>query len=189
MSSDYKTTEKRIRKIIEEDVKTVNSEDKIKLTIYYKNAKTSNLILKNAPPSDRDPLKQHSVVYHYRCQHAGCPATYVGMTTLKLSKRVSVHLQNGVIFQHYMNDHGEKPRREAVTAGIEVIDRDRDLKRLKYLEALHILQLRPNLNITNEVALLPSLQQRIRIGRDQDGMDRWEREGEEEEREREEEKI
>ena len=37
-------------------------------------------------------------------------------------------------------------------------------QRLKFLEALSILQHRPSLNSVNEITLLPSLTQRIQIG-------------------------
>ena len=164
MTTAHKDEEKRLKRIIKEDVKPTNPDDDIYLTIYDKNRKTSNLVLKNSPPHEGNPLKEHHVVYHFRCQNLGCTQSYIGMTTTRFSKRISCHLQEGAIFQHHTRDHGRHPNREEIIAGMDIIGRQRDPQRLRYLEALCILQHRPSLNTTNEVTLLPSLTQRITIG-------------------------
>lgn len=164
MSSGHKEEEKRIKNIINQEVTTTKSEDTIALTIYYKNTKTSNLIMTNAPRREDSLLKQHHVIYKYRCHYAGCPATYVGMTTMKLSKRLSVHLQEGAIFQHHREHHHARPTRENIIENVEILAKAPDQQRLKYMEALYILSDNPSLNTTNEINFLPSLLQRIKIG-------------------------
>ena len=171
MTSAYKDNERRLRKIIDEDVKPIQPDDQIRFTIYYKNRKTSNLVLKNSPAREENPMKEHHLVYHYRCQNLGCTQSYIGMTTTRFSKRISCHLQEGAIFLHHTRDHGRRPSREEVIAGMDIIGRESDPQLLRYLEALCILQHRPSLNTTNEIVFLPSLAQRIRIGRREDKID------------------
>ena len=127
-------------------------------------------------------MKEHHLVYHYRCQNLGCTQSYIGMTTTRFSKRISCHLQEGAIFLHHTRDHGRRPSREEVIAGMDILGRESDPQRLRYLEALCILQHRPSLNTTNEIVFLPSLAQRIRIGRREDEIDPSNRQPQEEER-------
>ena len=164
-NSQHKEEEKRLRNIIDQDVTVKNPKDKLNLVIYYKNKKTSNLLMNNCPRSPNDPLQQHHVVYQYKCHMADCPASYIGMTTLKLSKRLSVHLQEGAIFNHHRLQHRRTIKREEITSNTTVLSRAPDAQRLKYLEAVSILNENPSLNTTNEIILLPSLLQRIRIER------------------------
>ena len=83
------------------------------------------------------------------------------MTTTRLSKRLSVHLQEGNFHQHYTRTHGELLRTTLLQA-TSIIDRDSDRKRLRLREALHILQLKPTLNVTQETLLLPTNTRRNR---------------------------
>ena len=63
--------------------------------------KTSNLVMKNNPRPDNDTLEKLMVVYQFKCPYeGGCPHTYIGMTTMRLAKRISCHCQEGDIFQH-----------------------------------------------------------------------------------------
>ena len=47
MSTAYKTNEKILSTIIKNNVKIINSHNILKFRIYYRNRKTSNLIIKN----------------------------------------------------------------------------------------------------------------------------------------------
>ena len=87
----------------------------------------------------------------------GCSHEYIGMTTLRLSKRLSCHLQEGTIYQHFVNVHNRRPVRKALIDSIEIAAISSDHKRLRYLEALKILQLKPSLNCTQEPLLLPTM--------------------------------
>ena len=49
MTSSYKIDEKVLKNIIEQNIKCTNENESIKLNIYYKNRKVSNLVMKNSP--------------------------------------------------------------------------------------------------------------------------------------------
>ena len=153
---NYKKDESALRDIIKNHVKPVNNNN-VKLIIYYKNKKTCNLILKNNPSPPADMLKRRNVVYHFKCPNMRCSHDYIGMTTMRLSKRISCHVQEGAIYNHFRNTHNYVPVRENIINSFEIIDHNDDPKRLRYLEALHILNCKPSLNCTQEASLLPSM--------------------------------
>ena len=154
---DHKKDEKALREIITHHVKPANENDEVKLIIYYKNRKTSSLIMKNSPTTCQDMIKQRNVVYHFKCPIMGCSQDYIGMTTMRLSKRISCHLQEGAINNHLKRAHNTKLPRDRLIDSIQIIDRENDQKRLRFLEALHILEKKPSINCTDEPLLLPSL--------------------------------
>ena len=49
MTSSYKIDEKVLKNIIKQNIKYTNENESIKLNIYYKNRKVSNLVMKNSP--------------------------------------------------------------------------------------------------------------------------------------------
>ena len=154
---NYKEDEKAMRKIITEHVKTTNATDELKVIIYYKNRKTSSLIMCNNPSPQHEKLKQRNVVYQYTCPVAGCSSKYIGMTTMRLSKRISCHLQEGAIFNHLQRMHNRQIPRDQFINSIEIAGKEPDSRRLRYLEALLILAERPSINSTDEPLLLPTL--------------------------------
>ena len=111
--------------------------------------------MKNSPSSGQDPLKKRGVVYQLMCPASGCPQSYIGMTTLLLSKRLCVHLQEDAVFQHFNREHGAL-QRQHLLQNVKILDGDTSQRRLRYKEALHILQLKPSLNVTQETLLLPT---------------------------------
>ena len=158
---EYKEDEKALQKIIKENLTSTRDNTKICLQIYYKSRKTSQLLLKNNPAPQPSDIKKRNVVYQFKCPEVGCPHSYIGLTTTRLSKRISCHLQEGNIYRHYARQHNHPPTREALVNSIKVIDTTPDHRRLRYLEAIYILQEKPTLNITQENLLLPTtLQQR-----------------------------
>ena len=112
--------------------------------------------MKNKSTETR-PLKRTNVVYKFKCPIPGCPETYVGMTTMTLSKRISCHSQEGNIFAHFMTAHNSRPpTRDVMTEAFEIIDCETNTRKLQILEALHIAKIKPSINITQEPFLLPS---------------------------------
>ena len=106
MHTKYKEEEHAIKNIVQRHFTPTDPAKHLQLIIYYKNRKTSNLIMKNNPFPISDDLKKRMVVYYFKCPHeGGCPHTYVGMTTMRLSKRISCHGQEGAIFQHFTEKH------------------------------------------------------------------------------------
>ena len=171
MENNYKQDEAAIRNIISNNVSATDPDSAIHLIIYYKNKRTSQLIMKNSPQVDSDPLKKHGVVYHIICPENGCNHSYIGMTTIRLSKRLFVHLQEGNFFQHFRHHH-RVFRRPALLENTSIIDRDQDRQRLCLREALHIMKLKPTLNITQETLLLPTNICRTRPPRDEENTSR-----------------
>ena len=112
--------------------------------------------MKNSPHRNNDPMKKRGVVYQILCPQVGCNQSYVGMTTTLLSKRVAVHLQEGAVFQHLTRDHGVAPQRENIVKNTTIIEEEKDSRRLRYKEALAILERKPPLNTTQETLLLPT---------------------------------
>ena len=154
---NYKKDEKALRDIISNNVKIVDENVKLKFVIYYCNKKSSNLIMKNNPLDVRSPLKSRNVVYRFKCPLAGCTSEYIGMTTMTLSKRISCHVQEGNIHDHFVNIHNVNPVRQTIVDSFKILDCNNDFKRLRFLEALYIAKEKPNLNVTQEPYLLPSL--------------------------------
>ena len=155
MHCDYKKDEAIIRRIVNTNVAANDPDPEIDLIIYYKNKRTSEMLMKNSPQVDEDPLKKHGVGYCILCPANGCTHSYIGMKTTKLSRRLSIHLQEGNFHQHYTRTHGEL-RRPTLLQATSIIDHDPDRWRLRMKEALHILQLKPSLNVTQETLLLPT---------------------------------
>ncbi|XP_068242386.1 uncharacterized protein [Palaemon carinicauda] len=101
MHAEYQWDEKAIKEIITNNVSPTDETTKVKLIIYYQTAKTRSLIMRNNPaPPDNDPLRKMNVVYSYQCPVQGCPGKYIGMITMKLSKKISCHVQQGPIRNH-----------------------------------------------------------------------------------------
>ena len=62
---NYKKDERALHSIIEKHVKPISDNSKLKLIIYYKNKKSSNLIMKNNPAPATDILKKRNIVYSH----------------------------------------------------------------------------------------------------------------------------
>ena len=155
MHADYKKDEAIIRLIINQNVTVTDPKSEISLIIYYQNKRTSQLLMNNSPLACSDPLKKHGVVYQITCPANGCNHSYIGMTTTKLWKRLSVHLQEGNFHQHYIRSHGDL-RRPLLLESAQILDQDRSRRRLRLKEALYIMKLKPSLNVTQEDLILPA---------------------------------
>ena len=90
----------------------------------------------------------------FLCPENGCNHSYVGMTTTRPCKRLAVHLQEGNFYQHFVQHHGALQRPQLLQSA-SIIDKDSDRRRLRLREALHILRLKPTLNLTQKTFLLP----------------------------------
>ena len=152
---NYKRNETAPKEIINNNVSVTDPDSKLNLIIYYRNKKTAQMIMKNSPRTDSDPLKKHGVVYQILCPVNGCNHSYVGMTTTRLSKRLAVHLHEGNFYQHFVQNHGALQRPQLLQCA-SIIDKDSDCRRLTLREALHIFILKLTLNITQETFFLPT---------------------------------
>ena len=159
MSTCYRTEERIIKDILKRGITTVDPEDKIDFNIYYRNSKTSSLIMKNdINHAIKTPLKMDHVVYKYTCPYGDCKLRnnmYIGMTTTSLSRRLTMHLQNGTPKEHTLQEHNINLTRKILEENTEIINKTTDFRRLIILEALHIQNLKPGLNLQNGTFTLP----------------------------------
>ena len=161
MSSAYSKDEKALRKIIHDHVQPIDSDTKLKLIIYYKTRRTSNLVMKNncLPPSS--PLQEVSLVYQYTCTNGDCShltSAYIGSTTTTLSKRITSHLQDGAIRRHNISQHGFTITRQHLEENTTIIHKEPDRNRLRITEAVYIHTHKPTINIQLQPETnLPSL--------------------------------
>ncbi|MPC62568.1 hypothetical protein E2C01_056654 [Portunus trituberculatus] len=139
MSQDYKAEERIIKNIIHKNVKPTDPERRLQLTIYYKNMKTSNLLIKNRPQQKKTSLQEDHVIYEHTCTVEGCgPQSYIGMTRTTLSRHLTCHLQDGAIKNHYTTKHQSNVMRQNLEEGTKILDREGGQRRLLYLEAIYL---------------------------------------------------
>ncbi|MPD01145.1 hypothetical protein E2C01_096660 [Portunus trituberculatus] len=129
-ASRYKEDEKPIKKLICSNVTPTSADTRFNLVIYYKSRKTANLIMKNSClPS---PLQEVNVVYQHKCTVGDCShlnSRYIIFTTITLSKRITAHLQDGIICRHYVTKHGIVLKRKSTwSKNTEVLEKVNDIK-------------------------------------------------------------
>ena len=151
MSPSYRQDEKALKIILKRNIKIRNPSDKLQLIIYYKNATTKSLVLRNNPSNDPSLLKRTNVVYHYRCRKGDCALLanngYIGQTTTSLSRRTTMHLQQGGIRTHNDSHHpDDRLTRKDITDNISVLTQETNTRRLQVLEAIYIREMDPTIN-------------------------------------------
>ena len=150
MSTAYKADERILKSIVERGVTPTDENDSIKLVIFYKNKKTSNLVMKNNITEVSNDLSRTGVVYEYNCPMGNCKSrnnSYIGMTTTTLSRRLTLHLQNGTPKTHTLQEHNVCLTRDMLVSNTTIIDGSSDKKRLQVMEALYILNQKPSMNV------------------------------------------
>ena len=160
-STQHQEEERIMQQIIKRNIKPINPEAKLKLTIYYKNKKASQLLLKNSPKHDENPLNRSHVIYRFTCTKGNCatlPSAYIGMTTMKLGNRLSSHRYLGAPKNHMKNQHQITITKEDLETNTEILATCTDTRRLPILEALYIKELNPSINIqAHDLQALPSV--------------------------------
>ena len=152
MTTKYKQSERAIKDAITSNVRVKDPSDRLQIVIYYKASKTRNLIMRNnIAPKVRDLSKTH-LIYDYQCKEGECEhlpnklTRYTGLTTCTLSRRLSFHLQNGAIKEHFINKHNRNITREEIVNYTKARYYERDLHRLEILESLIIRFEDPDIN-------------------------------------------
>ena len=152
MNPSYKKNEEAIKKILKNNMKVVNPNDRCKLIIYYKSTKTRDLIMKNNQTPKLRELARTNLVYDFNCSMDACmhlpirERRYSGLTTCTLSRRLSQHLQKGAIRQHFESVHGQPITREEIVSMTKARYYVSDIQKLEILEALIIRLEDPELN-------------------------------------------
>ena len=143
MSTQYKTEEGNLRKIIIDNIQPKNNRT-LNLVIYYKARKVSNLFITNNVHKDNSVSH---VVYQYKCDMDRCqPSNYIGYTETTLKQRMTTHAQNGSIKTHNITEHGRKLKAQQLVSSTEILHRSRDKSELLIAEALLIKEKRPSIN-------------------------------------------
>ena len=149
--ANCKLDEKILNNIVQSNVKCTEENKKLRIIFYYKNQKTHSLIMKNNLSPKRPPLQQSNVVYKFVCPAPHSKAEeYIGFTQTTLSRRLTMHAQNGSILKHFRSEHGCAPSREQLIENTQIITRAADRYKLTIKEALLILKESPSLNIQFE---------------------------------------
>ena len=150
MSQAYKADEKALRAIVRRHCKPVSPGDQLRLIIFYRNPKTRSLLMNNNPTRDKSLLKQSNVIYSYNCSIGGCAlrqnCKYIGHTTTSLSRRITMHLQNGGPKTHTETYHDQRLTRKEMLENTTIIDRADNVRLLHVLEAIYIREEDPAIN-------------------------------------------
>ena len=148
MHDNYRLEERIIKNIVYDNTRCRDGESKLNLIFYYKNKKTSSLVMKNNMSPHPTLLQQSNVVYKFCCPLPHSQAVeYVGLTQTTLSRRLTCHAQDGGIYKHFTSCHISKPTRDQLTENTTIIARASDRFRLAVKEALYIIKLAPLINI------------------------------------------
>lgn len=150
MSTAYKKDEKILKDIVRRNCVPTRQDEKIKLKIYYKSARVSSLIMMNNLSADSSQLSSTNVVYMFKCPLGDCAhrrnANYIGHTVTTLSRRITMHLQDGAPLRHLQQQHGEALTRKLMVSNTSVLARCSNRPRLKVMEAVLIRDLDPVIN-------------------------------------------
>lgn len=144
----WKKDEKAIRDIITKGVTPVNSDHHIRLKIYYKTPRTSSLVIRNSH-QNTTTLQQTNVVYRFKCSTGDCATRniyYIGHTTTTLSRRLTMHLQDGGPKTHMRDYHGKQLTRDLLTSNTTILARQHDKRRLTVKETIFIRDTAPVIN-------------------------------------------
>ena len=126
MTSAYKKDEKVLRDIVYRNCTPVAPYDRIKLIIYYQAPSTSKLVMTNDLSRDACDLKATNVVYEFQCPLGDCArrkCSYIGYTTTTLSRRITMHLQNGAPERHTRLSHDKPLTRSMMVSNTNIIAR------------------------------------------------------------------
>ena len=152
MHPNYKRNEKSLKDIINNNVKLINPSERLQVVIYYKSIKTSNLFMKNNLTPKLRELARTNLIYDFTCKTGECEhlpiqkKRYSGLTTCTLSRRLTLHLQNGAIKKHYESCHKRNITRREIEDMTKARYYQRDVRRLEILEALIIQREGPEIN-------------------------------------------
>ena len=151
MSLNYKQDENQLHKIIDSKLQPVDESLKIKLTIYYRNKKLSNLFIKNNIHSNNsDIASRHHVVYQYKCNRDGCNSTqtYIGYTSCTIKDRFRMHTQNCSSIKKHLQEYHRinKITTAELIPDIHILASAPVKRDLIFIEALYIKLLKPSLN-------------------------------------------
>ena len=155
----WKKDEKAIRDIIKKNVTPAQTDHHTRLKIYYKTPRTSSLIMRNNQ-ENITTLQQTNVIYRFKCTTGDCVTRnvyYIGLTTTSLSRRLTMHLQDGGPKTHLHDHHGTRLTRDLLTTNTTILTRQHDKRRLAVAETVFIRDTSPIINTqTKTLTNIPS---------------------------------
>ena len=145
-----KKDKKVIRDIVHRNCGPVGPYTDIKLVVYYQTPSTSKLVMVNNMSRDSSDLKATHVIYEFRCPIGDCArrpnSSYIGHTTTSLSRRITMHLQNGAPEKHVRQHHGRKLTRSMMVENTSIVARCPKKHKLATLKAAYIRDRDPAIN-------------------------------------------
>ena len=142
MHDAYKTDEGVLRNVIDRNCDPMNTQDKLRITIFYISPKVSGLVMKNNLSHDSSHLKQTNVVYQYTCTHGDCArqlnCCYIGHTRTTLGRRITMHLQDGGPKRHLREQHAISLKLKDMVKNSKILTRCTIPRKLQVLEAVYI---------------------------------------------------
>ena len=143
MHKNYKQEERIIKSLVHDNI-DCKSDHSIKIIFYYKNAKSSNLVIRNGPPPPSNDSEKHNLIYCYKCpSNHDQPKYYVGKTTTTLNQRMSQHKS---IQEHMLETHGTRSTKAERLTNTKILTRESNRNKLSIKEALYILHSSPEIN-------------------------------------------
>ena len=120
------------------------------MNIYYQSPRVSGMVMKNNLACVPSLLKETNVVYRFKCTLGDCArlpnSTYIGHTSTTVSRRITMHLQDGAPLRHLDRCHGVPLTRGMMVDNTTVLARCSDRRRLQILEAVYIRDMDPIIN-------------------------------------------
>ena len=143
-----------IKDIIKRNCRPSCEDNQIRVVVYYTNPKTRSLVMKNNLFCQTETISKANVVYEYQCTFGDCAPrnnTYIGHTRCSLSRRLTMHQQEGAIKQHLRHHHNLGVNRENLISSTKIIASSGDPRRLHLLEAMYIIEKVPTINIQSNM--------------------------------------
>ena len=95
-------------------------------------------------------LRSTNVVYKFKCSTGDCAhrnnSSYIGHTVTTMSRRITMHLQDGAPARHLCQEHDEELTRDNMVTNTSIIARCSRRRKLQVLEAVYIRDMDPNIN-------------------------------------------
>ena len=151
MSPAYKQDEKALKDIIKRNCTPIQQNESVALMIYYQSPNTASLLMTNNLSRDTSTLKQRNIIYRYKCTLGDCEllpnSAYIGLTTTTLSRRLTMHVQQGGPRKHTETEHGRNLTRTLLNENTTILAHESNAKRLSTLEAVYIRIFNPAINL------------------------------------------
>ena len=136
-------------------ISPTDKNNKIRFIIYNKKFKAFSLVFNNSFPPTKILEKKNNVIYQFKCPLGESISDnkkniYIGYTTTKLSRRLSLHLSDSSsICQHLKKYNVLMKHRNILVNSTKILHVDKNVKKLKILEALYIRFKEPTINRIN----------------------------------------